>query len=144
MPQLRTARPADREAVDRLLRSAALPLDGVEEAFSRFVVAEAEGRVVGAIGVEDYGEHGLLRSVVVDPEWRGRGLGAALTARALEEARLHGRVALFLLTTTAEDFFPRFGFRRVARGEVPAPVLRSVEFRGACPDTAIVMRADLA
>jgi amino-acid N-acetyltransferase len=51
---------------------------------------------------------------------------------------------VFLLTTTAERFFPKFGFEQIARDEVPASVKASVEFRSACCASAIVMRKQLA
>ena len=47
---------------------------------------------------------------------------------------------MYLLTTTAEGWFPRFGFERIAREEVSEAVRGSVEFGGACPATAAVMR----
>ena len=54
-------------------------------------------------------------------------------------ARERGVSAIFLLTTTAEDFFPRFGFERVSRAAVPESVRASVEFQSACPASAVVM-----
>ena len=48
-----------------------------------------------------------------------------------------------LLTTTAEKFFPRFGFEQIAREDVPPSVQASVEFTSACPTSAIVMRKRL-
>jgi amino-acid N-acetyltransferase len=50
---------------------------------------------------------------------------------------------VFLLTTTAEKFFPRFGFEQIAREDVPPSVQASVEFTSACPTSAIVMRKRL-
>jgi amino-acid N-acetyltransferase len=47
---------------------------------------------------------------------------------------------VFLLTTTAERFFPKFGFEQIDREQVPASVQQSVEFQSACPASAIVMR----
>jgi amino-acid N-acetyltransferase len=47
---------------------------------------------------------------------------------------------IYLLTTTAEHFFPRFGFARIPRADVAPTVRASEEFRGACPDSAIAMR----
>ena len=55
-----------------------------------------------------------------------------------------GVTRVFLLTTTAATFFPRFGFREVARADVDAAVRDSVEFTTACPASAVAMRADLA
>lgn len=144
MTTVRRASAGDRQAVERLLRDAGLPLDGVADAFGGYLVAEADGGVVGAIGLEWHGGYALLRSAVVAAGWRGRGLGVGLTEAALAEARRGGARAVYLLTTTAMGFFPRFGFAAVDRGEVPPAVQRSAEFRGACPDTAVVMRLDLA
>lgn len=85
----------------------------------------------------------LLRSVAVDATRRGEGFGHQLTQAALDLARARGLSQVYLLTTTAADFFPRFGFRVVARSEVDPAVRQSVEFTTACPASAVAMRADL-
>jgi amino-acid N-acetyltransferase len=59
-------------------------------------------------------------------------------------AQAHGAETVFLLTTTAEKFFPKFGFEAITRADVPASVQTSVEFRSACPASAVVMRKRLA
>jgi N-acetylglutamate synthase-like GNAT family acetyltransferase len=84
-----------------------------------------------------------LRGAAVDPEVRGSGLGHALVRALLVHATARGVRELYLLTTTAEEFFPRFGFERIAREEVPEPVRESVQFRESCPASATVMRAQL-
>jgi N-acetylglutamate synthase-like GNAT family acetyltransferase len=142
-PVLRGATPADLTVLEDLLRSVDLPTAGVAEALEHFILAEAEGRVVGAAGLEVHGRDGLLRSVAVDPSLRGGGLGARLTDRVLGDARAAGLRRVYLLTTTAEEYFPRHGFRRIARDEASADVQRSVEFREACPASATVMAFDL-
>ena len=85
----------------------------------------------------------LLRSVAVDSAWRGRGIGHQLTSAGLDLARSLGAGAAYLLTTTAGDFFPRFGFAPIERAEVPDDVKGSIEFGSACPSSALVMRAAL-
>jgi len=140
---LRRANEGDLTYVLALLEAAGLPTEGVGEHFGSFVVAESGPKVVGAAGLELYGANVLLRSVVVAPETQGTGLGSRLTRRALEEARRHGARAVYLLTTTAEGFFPCFGFLRVGRDVVPFGVQDSLEFRGACPSSAVVMRVAL-
>jgi GNAT superfamily N-acetyltransferase len=91
-------------------------------------------------GYGGYGESGLLRSVAVAPEWRGSGIGRTLVDRVLDEGRAAGIREVYLLTTTAEQYFPRLGFQCVDRDCVPAAVRASAEFTGACPDSAVVMR----
>jgi amino-acid N-acetyltransferase len=50
---------------------------------------------------------------------------------------------MYLLTTTAERYFPKFGFERIERRDVPETVQASVEFTSACPASAVVMRKSL-
>jgi amino-acid N-acetyltransferase len=137
---IRASRPDDLAIVEALLTRARLPIDGVDEHFASFFVVDEAGRILAAAGVEIHGHDALLRSVVVADEARGSGLGSLLTQRVLEEASARGVRAIYLLTTTAEDFFPRFGFERSARDDVPASLRSSREFQGACPATATVMR----
>ncbi len=80
----------------------------------------------------------------MDPVHQGRGIGIALTDAALNLAQARGVGDVFLLTTTAERFFPRFGFERITREEVPPSVRASIEFASACPESAVVMRKRLA
>lgn len=142
--KIREANNRDLEAVESLLSSNNLPLDGVRENFTSFVVAEDEGKIAGAIGLEKFGSAALLRSAVVSPDHRGDGVGRRLVERLLERAEKEGIEELFLLTTTAEKYFPRFGFARTTRSAVPAAVKSSAEFQGACPDSAVVMTRRIA
>ncbi len=141
--QIRPARRDDLAAVSALLTTAGLPVAGVAESFGEFVVAEADGRQVAAAGLERHGDVGLLRSVVVDPAFRGAGLGASLTERILARAQQQRLKSVYLLTTTAADFFPRLGFHRIERAELPSAINESEELQGACPDTATVMVLEL-
>jgi amino-acid N-acetyltransferase len=137
---MRAATGRDHAAVIGLLEAASLPTAGVPAGLDDYLVAERGGRIVGAIGLERYGTAALLRSAVVEPGARGTGLGTALVERLLDAARTGGVREVFLLTTTAEGYFPRFGFAPITREEVPAGVKASVEFQGACPASAVVMR----
>jgi arsenate reductase len=140
----RPAREDDEPKVLALLAAAVLPTAGVEHHFESFVVAEdAAGDLAGAAGLELYGVDALLRSVVVSESRKGTGIGSNLTRRALDEARARGVCDVFLLTTTADGFFLRFGFERVARHEVPSRVQGSRELQGACPASATAMRLRL-
>jgi amino-acid N-acetyltransferase len=142
--QFRNAASTDWPRVARLLEDAGLPLAGAEEHVSRFVLAFANGSLVGCAGFESHGSCGLLRSVAVAASERGKGLGVELVSRVLDRARAGGIREVVLLTETAAAFFPRFGFELIARDEAPDAVKASVEFRGACPASATVMRLRLA
>lgn len=141
--ELRAARDSDMPEVLTLLQRSDLPTAGVGDAPSHFVVAESDGKLVGVVGLELYGGSALLRSAAVEGSWRGSGVGRMLVERALDVARERGIEDVFLLTTTAEHYFPRFGFTCVSRDSVTAGVQSSNEFQSACPASATVMRKSL-
>jgi len=136
---IRAAVQSDAAEIEQLLMAASLPLAGLADAMPGMVVAESDGRIVGTAALEVHAANALLRSVAVAPEWRSRGLGRALVARAIAEAEARGLRAIYLLTTTAERYFPSFGFTATTRTAVPAELQATAEFDGACPDSAIVM-----
>jgi len=138
-PKLRPARADDFTAVEALLTASQLPLDGVREALPTFIVAESGTDIVGVAGLEICCDNALLRSVAVDDAWRSQGLGRALVARTIAEGEARGVNALYLLTTSADRYFPTFGFRTITREAVPEDIRATAEFREACPASATVM-----
>ncbi|MGE0354793.1 MAG: arsenic resistance N-acetyltransferase ArsN2 [Gemmatimonadales bacterium] len=141
---LRPPQPADYASVITLIEEAGLPTAGITEDLDGFMIAVAGNDVIGAAGLERYGTDGLLRSVVVTPSLRSTGVGGALVESLLGMARRAGLKEVYLLTETAEAYFPRHGFAPVPRGEVPESVKGSVEFQGACSESAMVMHRSLA
>ena len=134
----------DLGRVLELLEHNHLPRAEIEQHLDTMLVAREGSRIVGCGAVELYGTAGLVRSIAVDLPHRGLGLGIQLTEAVLALARSHGLKTVYLLTETAQGFFPRFGFRSIRREEVDPAVKRSVEFTKACPESAHVMRAELA
>ena len=128
-----------------LLRASDLPTDDLAEAEAAdFRVIERAGRLVGCVGVEVYGDAGLLRSLAVADEARGDGLGTRLVGAAEDLARERHLGALYLLTTTAAPFFRSLGYADVDRAAVPEAVRRSAEFRGVCPASATCLGKTLS
>jgi amino-acid N-acetyltransferase len=136
------ARTQDLEELLGLLRAADLPEAGVSDHFpDGFILArDADGTLSGAAGLERYADCALLRSVVVRPDLRGTGLGQRLSSAVLERADSNGIGEVYLLTTTAERFFPRLGFEQVDRSALPEALSSSAELQGACPASAVAMR----
>jgi amino-acid N-acetyltransferase len=141
---LRPASKKDLGKVRELLTAARLPLDGVSDCIDKFIVAESDGSMVGSIGLERYGDYALLRSAAVAESYRGKGVGHKLVDALLARAASDGVKTMYLLTTTADAWFPEFGFATIDRSWVPDAVMVSREFKGACPATATVMRKNLA
>lgn len=132
---LRPATAADVPAIHALLERHALPLDGFHVA-NAVVAVRPDSTLAGVAALERYDGAALLRSVAVDAS--GQGVGTVLVAHLLSMAAVEGRTVV-LLTTTADGYFPRFGFRTAERADVPVAVTASAEFRGACPASAVVM-----
>lgn len=141
---IREASRADLAGITTLLATNDLPTTGVAESLDGFFVGESAGQIVGVVGLETCCDrYALLRSTAVAPDWRGRGLGRRLVERAIGFAEAQGFQALYLLTTTAEQYFPTFGFATIAREDVPAEVRATEEFTSACPASAAVMKRTL-
>jgi amino-acid N-acetyltransferase len=140
---IENAVPGDAEAILSLLDRTHLPKAGLVDHLATTLVARRGHEVVGSAALEVYADGALLRSVAVDPGEQGTGLGRRITEAAIARALALGVPALYLLTTTAERFFPKFGFSQIDRRDVPASVQQSVEFLSACPASAVVMKKPL-
>ena len=140
-PIVRAAADADLPAVRRLLTAVALPLDGLADFFpAGYAVAIGpDGELLGVAGIEVHGDQGLLRSVAVSPRAQRSGIGADLARDRLAWAAGARLAGVHLLTTAASPYFARLGFATVDRAELPAVIRASVEFRQACPETAVAM-----
>jgi amino-acid N-acetyltransferase len=140
---MRPATSADLPVVLELLEIAKLPTAGVKDHFQNFMLAMENNTLLGCAGLEIHGQAGLLRSVAVNASHQSNGIGSSLVKSILEYARTRQLSSAFLLTETAQTYFPRFGFKRITRAEIPASLQASEELRGACPDSAVVMMLEL-
>ena len=125
--------------VEDLLFNNDLPIDDIYEPNIRFLVAKANDKLIGTIAIEKYDQFGLLRSLVVEKEYRNEKIGERLINHLLISDFSVGITDLYLLTTTAKEYFVKFGFREVNRIEVPIELRQTNEFVELCPETAIVM-----
>ena len=141
--ELRPARARDWNIVAAHLEATGLPLDGAREHLEHFTLALDGDALVGTAGLEVYGDVALLRSVAVRRDARTAGIGTRLVRHCLEVARALSVGRVVLLTETADRYFPRFGFAVIPRDAAPDGVKQSLEFRGACPDSATTMHLRL-
>ncbi|MDD9983079.1 MAG: arsenic resistance N-acetyltransferase ArsN2 [Gammaproteobacteria bacterium] len=142
--ELRPARPADFDAIARLLSAAGLPVEDLGVTMLDGFVVATDGEVrVGVVGLQIHESNALLRSLAVEPQHRSRGLGARLVDAIETEARVRGVAALYLLTTTATTFFERLGYTAHDRATVPPSIATTTEFSSLCPGTADCLWRDL-
>ena len=142
--ELSPARPAEFDAIVRLLSAADLPVEDLDVTMlDAFVVATDGGDCVGVVGLEIHESNALLRSLAIERQHRSRGLGARLVDAIETEARVRGVAALYLLTTTATTFFERLGYTAHDRATVPPSITATTEFSSLCPGTADCLWRDL-
>lgn len=142
-PSIERATELDLEHVERLLAANDLPTADVRDSAPAFFIGRVDGDVVGVGGLETHGNVGLLRSVVVPEQHRGRGYGAAICAALESRAGEDGVSTLYLLTTTATEFFRARGYELVDRDGVPGAVRETSQFTDLCPASATCMRKRL-
>lgn len=137
---IRGASEKDLEKIRTLLGLCGLVIEGIEDHIGTFIVAYDGDRLAGCAGSEAYQFAALIRSVAVNPEYRGVGLGRRLVRQLLDRLSSRGLREFYLLTVDAEEYFRKRGFRTIDRDEIHPQLLSSAELSGACPDTAVCMR----
>lgn len=126
------------------LRAAGLPVDDLDEPNRFFFRASLAEHSVGFGGYEIYGPNILLRSMVILPAWRGKGLGNRLMEGLLDHAGAQGAQTAYLLTTTAAPFFERAGFVPITREAAPSAITGTRQARDLCPSTASLLSRSIA
>jgi amino-acid N-acetyltransferase len=123
-----------------LLEAEGLPASDLTEShLEHFFFTGTDGAPSALVGLEIYGDDGLLRSLVVSSAARTQGLGSALVRHAEEYAASRHVRALYLLTTTAESYFEHRGYRRIDRAEAPPSIQSTREFASLCPASSAFM-----
>lgn len=136
--------PGSDSELAALLAEACLPTDDLEMPDRRFFRFHDQGELVGFIGWETAGEtDALLRSFIVVPHRRDRGLGSEMAHWALTRMAELGFTDVWILTTTAEDLALRLGFARTDREAAPSDVRRSRQFTGLCPASTPLLHRSL-
>lgn len=131
--------------VEALLTEAQLPVSDLSGSLSLNLLGMREsGRLVGVVGVEVYGAVGMLRSLAVASSRRNAGLGVSLVSNAEAWAAERGVKTLYLLTTTAAEFFAKLGYEAIPRSEAPAAIAATAQFSDLCPASSTFMRKVLA
>ena len=134
--------PDKLEEAKNLLQKNNLPTEDINEHAHLFGTYEEEN-LVAVGGVELYGPDALIRSICVDEAYRSQGMAEILTEHIEQYAKKSGADCLYLLTTTADNYFKRKGFVKIERHTVPQAIKQSSEFSAMCPASATVMKKNL-
>ena len=134
---------ADLVQLEALLQANHLPTEDCAKQIQHFCASYAGDELIAAGAIEPVAQFGLLRSVVVRKDYRGRGLARRIIAHLLDQARNEGRLVIYLLTETAEAFFADLGFVPMVRADVPKVVSLTRQFASLCPESASCMHLPL-
>lgn len=141
---IQSAQTEHRPGLESLLSANALPVTDLPVALNGFYLALDGEAVVGAAGMEQWNEVGLLRSVAVAESHRNQHIARQLTDAVLAHARQVQVREMYLITNTADRYFEKYGFQRVERSEAPAAIAQTEQFAGLCPSSAVVMKMTLS
>ena len=131
---------ADEPWIRQLLTLCGLPHEDITlQHLCHFWAMKEKGQIIGVVGLEVFGRLALLRSLAVDPRFRNRGLAQQLTKKAEEYAASLKIEVLCLLTVTAEGFFQKQGYEKLARDAAPQEIKGTDEFQGLCPASSALM-----
>jgi len=133
-----------RQNIIQLLQTEKLPVDDLPPSLDNFFVAIDNDNVIGAIGLELYGDCGLLRSMVVMKEYRNKNIASQLVLQLENYAKAKHINCMYLLTETAPQYFEKKGYEKITREEVPEQLKTSSEFNHVCPASAIVMKKEIS
>ncbi|MDB4919908.1 arsenic resistance N-acetyltransferase ArsN2 [Mucilaginibacter sp.] len=128
-----------RESIIALLTAEKLPATDLPDQLENFAVTKQDEEITGVIGLEIYGDYGLLRSLAVDNNFRNQGIANELLLHIEQLAAAKNLKAIYLLTETASGYFTRKGYQKITREDVPPEVKQSSEFSHVCPQSAIAM-----
>jgi amino-acid N-acetyltransferase len=131
-----------KQKVIELLQESDLPVSDLDEQKDLFALLQ-NNEVAGTGGLEFFNSCALLCSVSVRKDLQGQGLGKFINQELEKISRQRGIDCLYLLTTTAKDFFNKEGYEVISRDDVPESIKGTSEFSSVCPSSAIVMRKNL-
>jgi len=140
---LKAGEKSDNRRIRSLLKKTDLPYEDIDLGRQDSTIAVHGAKIIGIVGLEPYGETGLLRSLAVEDACRGRGLGRALVTEMTRRAKDRGIKQLYLLTLTADRFFEREGFERISRESMPEAIQNTTEFTSICPVSSVCMKKEI-
>ncbi len=139
---MQKAKKTDIPEIKKLLKENDLPIEDLANRIE-FYIEKERNQIIVAGGLEPFGNVVILRSVAVSENYKGKGLGAKMTRHLLDASKEQGFSTVFLLTMTAENYFPKFGFIEVDRESAPKEIKSSSEFTTVCPDSAVLMKLEI-
>ena len=129
----------ERQEAIALLQLQQLPVSDINEDKVLYLFKDGN-RTIGTVGLEIFEDCALLRSVSVIKTEQGKSYGKFINEEVEKYTQEAGINCLYLLTTTAKDFFDKQGYCAISREDAPLCVQQTAEFTALCPSSAVVMK----
>jgi amino-acid N-acetyltransferase len=128
-------------AID-LLKKNNLPTEDINPGTQLFVIEDNDS-VIGTVAVEYDFNVALLRSLSVAKEKRNSGIGETLVEFIEGYVQKQGVLCIYLLTTTAENFFLKRGYKKIDRKEAPEFIKNTKEYSILCSASSSLMKKEV-
>jgi len=115
---MKKSKAEDISQIKKRLAENDLPIADLENAID-FYVEKVDGRIVAVGALEAVGNEVILRSVAAAEDYRSKGFGTKITRELIELSKEKAFNAIYLLTLTAENYLPKFGFKNIDRELAP-------------------------
>lgn len=129
--------------IENILKENYLVYEDIRDEHIELFLAYKSSNCIGIIGLEQFGEIGLLRSLVIFDKYRNHGYGKEICNCLFDYAKNKKIKEIYLLTVTAKNFFEKIGFSLVKRKHVPEEIKNTGEFSHLCPDSAACLKINL-
>jgi len=129
-------------AAIELLKKNNLPTEDINPGTQLFVTEENDS-VIGTVAVEYNFDVALLRSLSVSEQKRNSGIGQMLVDFIENYVQKQGVRLIYLLTTSAEAFFLKKGYKSIDRNEVPDFIKNTKEYSVICSSSSTLMKKEL-
>ncbi|MDH5693401.1 MAG: arsenic resistance N-acetyltransferase ArsN2 [Gammaproteobacteria bacterium] len=128
------------EQIFELLEKNELPTSDItqEKSIQFFGIFENE-KLIACVGMEPMANVVLIRSLAVNHSQQGKGYGSKLVSHVEQRAKESAFGAIYLLTTTADQYFLKHDYQKLPRNQAPHEILSSSQFSHVCPISAILM-----
>jgi len=118
----------------------------IYENLQSFTVAESAGKVVGCCALQIiWSDLAEIKSLAVDQENTGKGVGKLLVSGVIKRARQLAVPQIFALTLTPK-FFEKIGFKKVEKSKLPMKVwsdCAKCPKQQNCDETAVIYHCNL-
>ncbi len=133
----------NRQEAAELLNEFELAYTDLDQSNIRLFRFSDSEQLIGFGGLEIFENRALLRSIAVRKEFQGKNTGRFICTWIEQWASESDISELYLLTTTARDFFAHLNYRIIPRDEFPEPLTKTAQFSELCPTSSVCMMKSL-